>query len=146
MAKQLDTLDATAQAQLVKSGEITSLELVEAAIARIEEREPKVNALCASDFEIARNRAEGALTGAFAGVPFLAKDLIRYPGLRYSLGSRPFAQGVPALVSAYSKRLDDAGLQRPLHRGWYRWRTPAMVAVTTRSDDGANCRALAWGR
>ena len=105
MAKQLDTLDATAQAQLVKSGEITSLELVEAAIARIEER-----------------------------------------GLRYSLGSRPFAQGVPALVSAYSKRLDDAGLQRPLHRGWYRWRTPAMVAVTTRSDDGANCRALAWGR
>lgn len=110
MAKQLDTLDATAQARLVKSGEITSLELVEAAIARIEERDPQVNALCVSDFAMARDRAKGALTGAFAGVPFLVKDLIPYPGLRYSLGSRLFAQGVPALASAYSKRLDDAGL------------------------------------
>ncbi len=103
-------LDATAQAELVSKGEVTPRELVDAAIQRIEERDSEVHALCARDWDAARTRADSELTGPFAGVPFLIKDLIPYPGLKYSLGSRLFAQGVPALASEYTKRLDGSGL------------------------------------
>ena len=103
-------MDATAQAKLVANGEATPEELVDAAIQRIEELEPTTNALSARDWELARARSRETLGGPFSGVPFLVKDLIPYPGLRYALGSRLFAKGIPALASDYSKRLDAAGL------------------------------------
>ena len=54
---ELATLDATAQAELVRSGELTSLELVEAAIARIEAVDPELNAVIHRFFEEAREEA-----------------------------------------------------------------------------------------
>ncbi len=72
----LDPLDATAQAALVRAGEATPLELCEAAIRRIERRNPAINAVIHERFERAREEARGELPdGPFRGVPFLLKDL-----------------------------------------------------------------------
>jgi amidase len=69
-------LDATAQAELVRARRITPLELVDAAIARIERLNPTLNAVIHEHFERARREARGTLPdGPLRGVPFLLKDL-----------------------------------------------------------------------
>lgn len=68
--------DATEQAAAVRRGEATPAELVEAAIARIERLNPRLNAVIHEHFERARDEASGDLPdGPFRGVPFLLKDL-----------------------------------------------------------------------
>ena len=74
---ELHDLDATALAALVRSGETTPLELVDAAIARIERFNPALNAVIHPRFDKARDEARGTLPdGPFKGVPFLVKDLM----------------------------------------------------------------------
>ena len=77
MSHDLATLDATAQAQLVRRGEVQPIELVDAAIARIERLNPRLNAVITERFEKAR--AEARRTdlpdGPFRGVPFVLKDI-----------------------------------------------------------------------
>ncbi|HVX16401.1 MAG TPA: amidase [Acidimicrobiales bacterium] len=69
-------LDATAQAELVRSGEVSPTELVDEAIARIESVNPQLNAVIHERFDKARTEAAGDLPdGPFRGVPFLLKDL-----------------------------------------------------------------------
>ena len=69
-------LDATALADLVRTGEATPLELVDASIAAIERVNPSLNAVIHERFERARAEATGPLPdGPFRGVPFLLKDL-----------------------------------------------------------------------
>ena len=68
--------DATGLAALVASGAISASELVDAAIAVIEELDPKLNAVIHENYERARKEAQGELPdGPFRGVPFLLKDL-----------------------------------------------------------------------
>src|SRR6266536_1579933 len=70
------SLDATAQADLVRHGELSSKDLVEAAIARIEAVNPHLDAVIRTRFERARLEAGGELPdGPFRGVPILFKDL-----------------------------------------------------------------------
>ncbi len=86
----MENLDATAQAALVRKGEVTPLELVDAAIARIERGNPRLNAVVTETFERARDAARGPLPdGAFRGVPFLLKDLAggAEAGVSLTLGS-----------------------------------------------------------
>jgi amidase len=69
-------LDATAQAALVRNGEASPKELVEAAIARIEAVNPQLDAVIRTRFDQARAEAGGELPdGPFRGVPILYKDL-----------------------------------------------------------------------
>ncbi len=76
MSDELSRLDATAQAELVRGGEATSAELVEAAISRIEATNGEVNAVIHSLFDEGLAAAHGDLPdGPFTGVPFLLKDL-----------------------------------------------------------------------
>jgi len=76
MIEHLSDLDATAQADLVRRGEVTPLELVEAAITRIERLNPRLNAVIHEHYDRARAEARGTLPdGPFRGVPFLLKDL-----------------------------------------------------------------------
>jgi amidase len=61
----------------VRRREVSPLELVEAAIARIERLNPTLNAVITPLFEEARAAARGPLPdGPFTGVPFLLKDLL----------------------------------------------------------------------
>jgi amidase len=69
-------LDATAQAELVRRGEASPKELAEAAIARIEAVNPRLDAVIRTRFDAARLDADGDLPdGPFRGVPILYKDL-----------------------------------------------------------------------
>lgn len=68
-------LDAVGQAELVRRNEVSALELVDAAIARIEARNPEINAVIHERFDAARSEASRPLPdGPFRGVPFLLKD------------------------------------------------------------------------
>jgi len=72
-------LDATAQAELVRRGEVSPAELVDAAIERVEKTNPALNAVIHERFDKAR--AEAAEVGIdssapFPGVPYVLKDLV----------------------------------------------------------------------
>jgi amidase len=70
-------LDATAQADLVRRGEVTPTELVDTAITRIETLNPHLNAVITMLFDKARAQAASndLPDGPFRGVPMLVKDL-----------------------------------------------------------------------
>lgn len=71
----LAALDATAQAELVAADRLSPLELVDAAIDRIERLNPVLNAVIHERFEKARAEAAANLPdGGFRGVPFVVKD------------------------------------------------------------------------
>jgi amidase len=68
--------DASAQAEAVRQGRVSPLELVDATIARIEQLDPALNAVIHRRFDAARREAAGPLPdGPFRGVPLLLKDL-----------------------------------------------------------------------
>jgi amidase len=85
-------LDATAQAALVRSRELTGLELLDATIARIERVNPAINAVITPLFDEAGawSREQAARPEApFAGVPMLLKDAsIEVAGTPYYIGTR----------------------------------------------------------
>jgi amidase len=88
---ELSTMDATAQAELVRGKELTPLELVDAAIARIEHVNQTLNAVITSLYEDARAAAVSPdlPDGPFRGVPFLLKDIgARQKGQPYYMGNR----------------------------------------------------------
>ncbi len=68
-------MDATAQAELVASGAATPLELVEAAIERIEAHDGPINSVVITWYDDAREAATRLPDAPFRGVPFLLKDL-----------------------------------------------------------------------
>ena len=86
----LARLDATAQAELVRSGEVAPMELVEAAIERIEALNGELNAVIHPLYEEGRAAAASELPdGPFRGVPFLLKDLgAAFAGQPFHLGMR----------------------------------------------------------
>ncbi|QSQ23040.1 amidase [Pyxidicoccus parkwayensis] len=106
------SLDATAQAELVRRGEVTPLELVDAAITRIERHNSKLNAVTQKQFDTARLRAKNALPqGPFTGVPFLLKDLLAaQEGYPLTGGSRFSKDFIPDHDSELVKRHLRAGL------------------------------------
>ena len=106
------TPDATELSGRLRRKEVTAVELVEDAIRKAEALQPKIGALVTSDFDRAMDKAKsGQLSGPFAGVPFLIKDLDPYKGLptrygsRATLGARP-EKAQTAFIDAY----DQAGL------------------------------------
>lgn len=68
--------DGVSLSELVRKGDVTPRELVEAAITRIERHNPTLNAIVFKGYEDARRQAAGKLPdGPYRGVPFLIKDL-----------------------------------------------------------------------
>ena len=88
-AAELMSCDLTEQAALVRSGQVSALELVEAAIARLDGAS-ELNVLVHREFDQARQAAAGPLPdGPLAGVPFLLKDLAEpQAGIPERMGSR----------------------------------------------------------
>src|SRR5437868_454161 len=105
-------LDATAQAALVRSRQISPSELVDAAIARAEAINPRLNAIVTPLYEEARAAARGPLPdGPFTGVPFLVKDLVAsVAGARKTDSSRFLADHVATEDSELVRRYRSAGL------------------------------------
>ncbi len=105
-------LDATAHAELVRRREVKPIELVDAAIERIERLNPTLNAVITPMYEEARAIAKGELPdGPFTGVPFLLKDIYAsYAGVRLTCGSAFLRDFVPDHDSELVIRLKRAGL------------------------------------
>src|ERR1700722_19254707 len=80
MSDDLAWLDATAQAELVRDGEGTPAELVQAAIDRIERLNPALNAVIIPLYDKALAAAASAdlPRGPFQGVPMLVKDAVAH--------------------------------------------------------------------
>ncbi len=73
---EYDDYDGLGLAHLVRRGEVSPLELLEEAIARIERHNPKLNAVVYKAYDEARATAKTKLPdGPFKGVPFLIKDI-----------------------------------------------------------------------
>lgn len=110
--KELAFLDALSQAELVRRKEVQPIELVEAAIERIERVNPTLNAVITTMYDQAREAAKGDLPdGPFAGVPFLLKDMLAAcKGLRMTLGSNLLRDYVPNYDSEIVRRLKRSGL------------------------------------
>jgi amidase len=113
MDDELTGLDATAQAALVRDGVATPAELVDAALARIDARNPDLNAVIHRMDDKARAAAAGDLPdGPFRGVPLLVKDAVCHTaGDPYHCGMRFLKErGWTASTDAYlAQRFRRAG-------------------------------------
>ncbi|MCW2989924.1 MAG: 6-aminohexanoate hydrolase, partial [Solirubrobacterales bacterium] len=110
-------MDAMEQAALVRSGEVSPVELVEQAIARIEERNPSINAVIHERFDAAREEAAGELPdGPFRGVPLLLKDLHAFQA------GEPLHEGMAFLKALDWKAAHDSEVVR-------RYRAAGFVIV-----------------
>ena len=107
---RLGRLDGVAQAQLVQRGELSPQDLLDACERRLKLVDPLLHSVVTRDFEAARRRAERGVSGPFAGVPFLFKDVCPYPGLRCSFGARLFAGNRVDPGTPFTERADAAGL------------------------------------
>lgn len=95
--------DATTLAALIRSGDVSAQEVTQAALDRMEQREPQIQAFCTATPQLAlqqaaavdAKRARGATLGALAGVPLAVKDLICTAGVKTTSGSHAYADFVP---------------------------------------------------
>lgn len=103
--------DGLELARAVREREITPGEVLEEAVARAERANAKVNAIAARRYEEARIEAGRLdLSGPFAGVPFVAKDLgPALAGLPMTMGSRYFRDYVPTADDEFFRRAKRAG-------------------------------------
>ena len=103
--------DAVGLAALVRHGEVSAAELVEAAILRAEQVNPQINAVVERLYETARRQARGPIAGPFAGVPWAVKDLYHaVAGARLTHGSRAYRDHVAGGDAELVGRFRAAGL------------------------------------
>ena len=104
---------ATELAELVRSGEVTSRELVEESLQRIEEVDGEVNAFTHVDADGALAAADAVSSGderPFAGVPIAIKDLgVAVAGWPLTNCSDLYADFAPDYDSFVARRLREAG-------------------------------------
>jgi amidase len=112
MSDDVAWLDATGQAELVRRNELSPVELVDDAIARIEKLNPQLNAVIHELFDRARAEAAGELPdGPFRGVPFLLKDLTA------ELAGTPLSEGL-AFSGAYTSTVTQELTRRYVQAGF----------------------------
>jgi amidase/6-aminohexanoate-cyclic-dimer hydrolase len=109
---EYESQDALGLAAWVRTGEVSPQELLEAAVARVEERNPAINAVVIRAFEEGRKAIEAGLPdGPLRGVPWLLKDLhAAWTGVRLTNGSRFFADNVSDYDHEITLRYRRAGL------------------------------------
>jgi amidase len=110
-ADPFEAMDATALADLVRRREVQPMELLEAAMARIAARNPRLNAMVTPLYERARTDASRLLSeGPFGGVPYAIKDMVDLKGTRRTAGSRLLAENISTDTTEIVDRSLAAGL------------------------------------
>lgn len=104
------------QAAALRAGEVTSEELTDEAIARIERHDDAINAICVPDFDRARAAARGADRARargedrpLLGIPVTVKESYDIAGLPTTWGMPPYRDFVPAEDAVQVSRLRAAG-------------------------------------
>ncbi len=119
-------LSAEELSAALRAGEVTSVELTDAAIARIERDDKVINAICVPDFDRARaaaHRADQARARGedrpLLGIPVTVKESYNMAGLPTTWGMPQHANYLPAEDAVQVSRLKAAGavlLARPMCR------------------------------
>jgi amidase len=112
----ITSLSAVEIAEAVSTRRLSAVEVTQAFLARIEEMNPAINAICtpnpgaiqAAAAVDARLKA-GEPSRPIEGVPFLVKDNLETAGLRTTFGSRLMKDNVPAESAICADRLAAAG-------------------------------------
>jgi amidase len=114
------TVESTAREQVaaVRTREISARELLDLHLARIDERNPQLNAIVSLDEDRAREGARaadealasGAAVGPLHGLPFAFKDTHAVAGWRTTYGSPLYAEHVPASDELIVERVRRAGV------------------------------------
>jgi len=115
--EDLTTLTLTEAARRIRSGSVTSLQLVDACLSRIQTYNPKLNAFITVLKEQAREQARqrdaeqkaGKLRGPLHGIPVALKDNIDTAGIRTTAASAVFDDRVPREDAPVAQRLKAAG-------------------------------------
>lgn len=108
---ELHDLTALEQGAAIQAGEVSSAELVEHYLARIQKHDATLGAFITVTGERARQRASSLdVQGPLAGVPTAIKDLAATAGVRTTYGSRIFEEFVPDHSDEVVLRLEAAGL------------------------------------
>ncbi len=113
----LEYRSASELASLIRSAELSSRELVEACLRRVEAVNPLLNAVVTQIPEAAleaagradENQARGAPLGPLHGLPIAHKDLVLTRGIRTTFGSKLLEDWVPDRDDLIVERLRDAG-------------------------------------
>src|SRR5215469_8781526 len=108
---------ATELAEMIRSRELSSRELLELCLARVERINPAVNAVVTLDREAAftaaaradERSAGGAPLGPLHGLPITIKDAIEVAGLRSTGGATALSGHVPEADAPAVGRLRAAG-------------------------------------
>ena len=117
-AAELCHLPASELLELMRAGELSSVEVLSAHLERIDELNPALNAIVTLAPEQALEQAEladraraadPATVGALHGLPVGIKDLVDTAGMRTTYGSPIFRDNVPVKDAAIVTRLKDAG-------------------------------------
>jgi amidase len=116
-ATNLTQLTARGLLSALEQGEASTLDVIDAHIARIEAVDAQLNAIPTRTFERAREearasdarRARGEALGALEGLPVAFKDLQPTAGVRTTMGSRVLADWVPDRDSLTVRRIREAG-------------------------------------
>ena len=110
--KDFSSYDAIGLANLVRTGQVSPRELVDASIERIEALNPRLNAVVHKMYTSARTLADAPLgDGPFHGVPFLLKDLVSwYEGEPVTSGSRLFQHWIAPHDTEIVKRYRKSGV------------------------------------
>ena len=157
-------LDATAQAELVATGKVSPVEMVNAAIERVERYDGALNALTYRWFEAARELASSSQLpeGPFRGVPYLLKDLYAaeagkplsngskaYKSADYvssedtTLVSRYKASGLISIGRSNSPEFGSVPVTEP--EAWGPTRNPWDLSRTPGGSSGGSAAAVAAG-
>lgn len=110
-------LDATEQAALIASKQLSAVELLQAHLEQIDRVNPTVNAICTLVAEQAlqeaeaadRHQAQGGELGPLHGLPVGIKDLTETKGIRTTHGSPIYADHVPETDALVVTRYRQAG-------------------------------------
>jgi amidase len=104
--------DGCGLAELIRRGEVSAAEVCEAAIERIDQRNPRINAVVARLYDFGRAELSSLPPGApLQGVPFLLKDLLSaLAGYPLTCGSKALRNFLPDHDSELVARYRRAGL------------------------------------
>jgi amidase len=117
MSEVLELKSAGELAALIRERKLSSVELLEGCLRRIERLNPALNAVVTLDVERARERARvldgqlarGDSAGPLHGLPITIKDAYETAGMRTTSGAREWSTHVPAHNALAVQRLLDAG-------------------------------------
>jgi amidase len=102
-------MDGVAMADAVRGGKTTPGALVEAAIARLEKANPKINAVAFPNFDRARAQAAKGVAGPLAGIPTVIKDIQPQAGLPFTNGCRGLKDVVAPATHPYLQAVEASG-------------------------------------